>query len=512
MLAAACGGSDSGSTKAAKNAAALDFVPKDALGYVTFDTDFGGDNWTKASELATAIKPDLKSVEDQIVESATSDDSDVDWKKDVEPWLGESAGAALLDMKADGGADAFIWVEVKDRSALESFAKDQGGKKGDKVGDFTVWTNKDDSSVVGVSDDLAILTDDTATLKKVVEYDGDSIKDVDGVSDAIDGVDGDALATFVVSGDGVRAAAKDNEQLKGVAEADQLKDFDALAASVSAKDDGFRIEGMEVSASEGTAENVDHPIFNDLPASTVLAVGGYNLGGVVDSALESFGKDNAQVQQGVGAISAVLGVDTKDLAKALDGEFALALSADDQGLGAVVGSAAGAAMGGGGLSGVDPAGVLKAGTLLLAFEETGTTGETLGKIGGSAGALTGSPAAPKTGTAGDFKTSTMNVQGLPVTMAMSDDVAAVSLGLDVFSTWGDDTLADYAPFKDAWSAADAPDKSVSTMWLDTGRIAKLAGLTGSDKAQLGGMVGWSKDDGKKYEFGAFLHITDGSKS
>src|SRR5690606_34124607 len=105
-----------------------------------------------------------------------------------------------------------------------------------------------------------------------------------------------------------------------------------------------------------------------------------------------------------------------------------------------------------------------------------------------------------------FATKQLNLQGLPITTATSDDVAAVSLGLDVFDGWGDDGLADSDAFSDAWDAADAPDETAGIMWLAAGRIASLAGLEGSDDATIGGMVGWTVAGGTEYEMGAFLHI------
>ena len=520
FIVAACGGSDSGAAKAAKDSTALDFIPKDALGYVTVDTDFSGENWSNVGDLAKAFDPDFKAIDEQLADQADGDD--VDFQEDIDPWLGESGGAAILSVGGDhekmsdeemdsmstdslDDAKMFVWLEVDDRKALEDFAKEQGAKEGDDVGDFTVWTSKSGDNVIGVSDDLAIVTDSEDMLTEVVEYDGDSIKDVDGIGDAIDGVDGDSLGTLVISGDGLRAVAKDNEQLSSVAGSGDLGSIEAVAMAIGAEDDGFRLDGMLVSSDEGSAKNVEHPVLRDLPADTVLAIGGYNLGGIAKGAVETIGKDNAEVQQGVGAITAVLGVDLDDIEKAFEGEFVLALAAEDQGLGALAGGVAGAAMGGG-TSNLNPSQLLQAGTLLLAFEETGSASETLDKVAGAVGGLTGAPARPETGTSGDFETKQLTVQGLPITTAASDDVAAVSLGNDVFGDWGDDTLGDSDAFKDAWDAADAPDESVSQLWLDAGRIATLAGLEGSDDAKLGGLVVWSVDDGTKYEIGGFLHV------
>ncbi len=519
LIAAGCGGSGggSGASDAAKDAAALDLVPKTAIGYVTVDTDFSGDQWSQFSDLAKAFDKNFKGVDQEISDATSSDDSgadgenkgdDVDFKKDVDPWLGKSGGAALIKV-TKGGDDAewFAWVELDDVSKFEAFAKDQGGTSGKKVGDFKTYDDKDDETFIAYTDDYAVLTDSRAKLEKVVKYDGDSIKDADGVSDAIDEVEGDALATVVVNGEGVRKLVKETPEAKALANAEQLKDLHAAAISFSAEDDGMRVDGHVHADGAKAGENESSDLFNNLPGNTVFAVGGHDLGGALKTFAEEAGKDNAQIQQGVGAISGVIGVSLDDMAKAFDGDFALAMSADDAGLGALAGGVAGAAMGGG-LGSTDPSALLKAGTILLAFEETGDAGETLDKIAGAAGGLAGG-GTPTTGTSGDFETKQLTLQGIPVTTAASDDVAALAVGLDVFENWGgDDSLGKNDAYTAAWDAADAPDKAMGTMWFDAGRVAKVAGVESGEGVTLGGLVGWVEADDSNANFGLFLHVDE----
>lgn len=510
LVAAGCGGSSSSATGAAKDAAALDYVPKTAIAYATVDTDVDGKQWTQLDKLAKAFDDDFTSVEDQLTESASSDDSDIDFKKDIKSWLGASGGAAVLSVSADGEPEVFGWVEVSDRKALESFAKKQGLTKGSTtVEGFQFWSmkDKDDKEVLGVSDDLAVVGESEKALTKILKFDGDSIKDAAGVSDAIDGVEGSSLGTLVVSGAGLRKAiASSDESYKDlIGNVKQLKDFEAFAMSFSTSDDGLLLDGNLVSKSEIDSTNAEHEVFNSVPENTVLAIGGHDLGGLIKTGTDEAGKSSPQVQQAVGAASAVLGVDIDDLAKALDGEFVLGMSADDTGLGALAGGVAGAVMGGG-MSGVDPSQLLKAGTIFLAFAETNDSGVTLDKVTGAIGGLAGATAAPKEGKAGDFTTKQLMIQGLPITTAASKDVAAVSLGLDVFTDWNTKPLAESDAFKGAWDASGAPDKSSSLVWIDTGRIAKLAGVEASKDATLGGLVGWTEGDGKEYHFSAFQHV------
>ncbi|MCW2927871.1 MAG: hypothetical protein JWM86_1839 [Thermoleophilia bacterium] len=512
FIAAGCGGSGGGSaaSDAATNSKALDYVPKDAIGYAVFDTDFSGDNWKQFSKLAGAFDKDFEGVEQELSKEAKDSKDPVDFEKDVDPWLGKTGGAALLAVTKDGDdAEFFAWVEIDDRKKFDDFAKDRDEfKKGDKVGDFTTYTSTDDDEMVlGVSDDLAIITDSEAQLKETVEYDGDSISDVDGVDEAVDEAGDDALATIVFTGQGVRKALSSNAQLKAAANAKELKDFKAAAVSFGAEDEGMHVRAYGVSDGEKTVKNGTNEVFTDLPGDTVFAVGGTDFGGGLKTIAEEAGKDNAQIQQGVGALSGLLGVDIDDIAKAFEGDFALGLSGTDEGLGGLVGGVAGAAMGGGNLSGSDAAALAKSGAVVLAFEETGTASDTLDKIVGAAGGFIGAGGAPKSGTQGDFETKELTVAGgIPITTAASDDVAGIAIGTDVFSTWGDEGLGDNDAYKAAWKAADGPDETGGNIWVDAGRIAKLANLEGKDDVELGGLVGWVEADDSNASFDLFLHI------
>jgi hypothetical protein len=511
FVAAGCGGSGgSGASSAAKDSAALDLVPKDAIAYVTLDTDLEGEGWKQFNELATAFDPEFKGVSKEIEDSASEDEkSETTYKDDVDPWLGDSAGAALLAVNQEGDdADFFMWAELEDKAKFEAFAKDQKWKSGKDIGDWKTYTDpEDETNNVAYSDDLVVLAPSRKQLETRVEYDGDSITDAEGVTDAVDEAGGDdALVTAVLSGAGVRKLIEENEQLKQLSGNKRLKDFQAAAFSVAAEDEGMRISGFVGAEGEESTENVEHPIFEDLPASTIFAVGGEDFGGTAKELVNEAGKESKQIQQGIGAAEAALGVTLDDLADALDGEFVLGLSADDAGLASLVGGAAGAAMGGG-TSGLDPSKLLSSGSLILAFEETGDTAETLGKALSSGAALAQAQVG-KEATMGDFKAQTMTISGVPVTSAANDDLSVIQVGKDVLGTWGDESLGDSDAYKDAWKAADAPGESAGVFWLDAGRIAKLVGVKSGDERELGGLVGWAEADGSNAKFGAFLHVPE----
>lgn len=509
LVAVGCGGSGgSGAAAAAKDSAALDLVPRTAIGYATFDVDFTGDNWEQFNDLAKAFDPKFKGIATEVSDEASDDEDEVDFEKDVDPWLGETAGAALLSAP-EGDEDEgefFAWFDIEDSAKFEDFAKEEDLEAGDKIGDYETFDGgEDQETFIAYNDELGIVAESRKQLEEYVEYDGDSITEADGVGDAVDEVGDDALMTLVLSGDGARKAIADTPEFESLKNAKQLKDFHALAVSVSAEDDGMRLSGFVGADGEDAPENQEHELFDSLPSDTLFAIGGHDFGGTLKQVADEAGKDNAQVQQGIGAATAALGVDVDDLAEAFDGEFVLGMSASDEGLGSLAGSVAGAFMGGG-LSGADPAAIAKSASIILAFEETGDSGETLDKLTGAVSGLVGATEAPKEGNSGDFETKTLDVSGFPVTTGASDDVAALTFGADVFEEWGEGGLGENETYTAAWDAADAPDKSAGIIWFDAARVAKLAGVKSEGDGELGGLVGWAESDGSNGKFGMFLHV------
>jgi hypothetical protein len=511
LIAVGCGGSGggSGAADAAKNAKGLDYVPEDAVLCMTFDTDLEGDNWGNVDDLAPAFYDKVKTV-DQYVEDASKDGKDeVNYKKDVEPWLGDSAGVAVTN--ADG--DFMGWVDIKDRSAFEKFAKDHDFKKDGSAGDFDLWKDTsgdeedaEDISYIALSDDLALLANGRKNAKKVAEFDGTSIKDADGIKDVVDKVQGDALFALVVNGDGARKALADSDdkQASKLADDKQVKKIDGLSLSFAAEDKGFRLHGFV--GTDGLDEkllgkNGSTKLFKDLPGDTMVAFGGNDLGGSISSLLDLVGETNSDASDAIGAFEGLLGVSQSDLEKALSDEWALTLSGTDDGFKGLSGTVMGAAMMGTG--GLDPT-ALDGVSASLAFAANNDTKDTVEKLFGATQMATGTP--PETGTAGDFDTLTATVGGMPVTAATSDDLAIITTGADVLEGWGSgDTLGDNGAFKDAWAAADAPDDVSSIMFLDWPRIAGIAGVKGSDKAEAGGWVAWSETDGDDASLDLFMH-------
>lgn len=513
VVAAGCGDSGDGGGGEASGKA-LDLVPKSAIGYATVDLDFEGDAWKKLDALAGAFDEDYDRGE-LLKDVTEGDDEDADFKKDVEPWLGKSAGAAVNSLDIDvafaknakdgEGAEAFAWVDIEDRSALEKYLEQEKYSKDGSIGDFEAWQGKDEDGDVthlAVSDDLMLLGKSKKSLEDITSFDGDSVSSADGIDDITGDLKDDGLVSVVINGAGVRDAVKKSKDAKQLGDLKALDDFKGAAMQFTPEDDGARLHVLSKGMKSEDAKT-GSDVFTALPENTVFALGGHDLGGGLEDGIDSLAS-NKEIGGAVTQITALLGVDAKQMGEAFDGEFALALSGTDAGLQSLIGTVV-AAVVSKSAKGVNPSAVAKNAAITLAFEKGEETSETLDKLVGGASKLLQAPPS-KTATAGDFQTKSSVAFGLPLTVASSSDVAALAIGADVFTTWGDAKLGDNDTFKAAWDAAGAPDDAAGSMWFDYPRVAKLAELKSADGVEAGGWIGYGSQDGDTASFDVFMHV------
>lgn len=520
LAAAGCGSGGSGAASAASDAKALDYVPKSALMYATFDTDVAGKNWKQVDKLISAVDPDYDGIVKEINEAAKKDDDfkNLDFSKDVDPWLGASGGFALTDLNkasSDSSDDVtqgvLAWVDIEDRSAFEDFLKKYAddAKKDGTIGDFTVWTKAKSSSsdsvagdeaVIGVSDDLALIAGTKAELKTYINT-KDSVLDDKGAKRAADELTGDSIFAVVVSGNGIRKALDDDASRKSASKIKQIQKLDGATFSVEATDKGFHgqawigYDGLKVNTN-----TIDPKLFKSLPVDTVAAFGGQDLGGGIKSLIDGLESGNDQVGTIVAQGEAFLGIDREKLAKGLSGEFSLGFSGSDTELKKVAGSS------------TSPGGAVAAatqGTLALVFEDKDGTQNVLTSLAKAGATLTGAP--PTKGKVGSFETSELALGGMTLYVAHNSDVDIVTTSKAFLETYGSgDTLGDNSGFKDAWDDAGAPDKVTASLFVDAQRLAKLA--NGGDSKlnydNLGSFIGWGSADKDATKFDMFLSIDD----
>jgi hypothetical protein len=100
-------------------------VPPDALLYLHVSTDRSRDGTSRAIGLAKRF-PSLSRLRDALLRRLSADGAPVNYRRDVEPWLGGEAALALLNTTSQT-AGSLIAVSVSDRKRAEAYLKRAAG-------------------------------------------------------------------------------------------------------------------------------------------------------------------------------------------------------------------------------------------------------------------------------------------------------------------------------------------------------------------------------------------------
>ncbi|MDX6667803.1 MAG: hypothetical protein QOK04_1183 [Solirubrobacteraceae bacterium] len=100
-------------------------VPPDALLYLHVSTDRGRDGTSRALDLAKRF-PALSRVRDALLRRLSAAGAPVNYRRDIEPWVGGEAALALLNTTSQT-AGSLIVVSVSDRRRAEAYLKRAAG-------------------------------------------------------------------------------------------------------------------------------------------------------------------------------------------------------------------------------------------------------------------------------------------------------------------------------------------------------------------------------------------------
>jgi hypothetical protein len=346
-------------------------LPADTLGYVSVDLDPSGGQKIEALRTLNkfpafkdyvGINPDddlVKKLFDKIQDEADCDG--LDYQDDIEPWVGDRAAVAGVDLGGDTPQAVFV-VQVKDADKAEAGLdkiKDCSG--GDEGG----WAIEGDWAIVAETDEIAdkvvaatkkgSLADDEDFKKwtgeagdagVVTMYAGPEAGDyfadhIDELGFPFASADDFACAVpdqLDESGDGGTFDDEgcDVEDPSSSMSDDfkaQLRDFDGMAVTVRFSDGAIEVEAAGDSSLGGTSfltggANAD--VVKTLPSDTGAALGvGFADGwfdDLVDYAAPYMGEDADEV---LSELSDMTGLDLPDDAETLAGDSAaLALGSD----------------------------------------------------------------------------------------------------------------------------------------------------------------------------------------
>jgi hypothetical protein len=203
LLVAGCGGgggSDSGGTDPASVA------PPQAPIFIAFTVKPEGETKQNIESLAQKIAG-VDNLGGLIVEelenSASEDGEELDFDKEIEPWLGEEGGLFLQEYEEEDFEGYGAAVQAEDEEEAREFVDqqvesgDESFKDGSYEGvDFKV---QEDETTIGVFDGLLVFAEDEAIFKSMVDAsNGENLGGEDTYASAVSDVPGDSVADVFV--------------------------------------------------------------------------------------------------------------------------------------------------------------------------------------------------------------------------------------------------------------------------------------------------------------------------
>lgn len=175
LVASGCARAGSGllEDRPAELPASLDFVPGHSMGWLVLDTDTGSARWRSLTQTLGVASPraPLEGLLGRML------GADVNDARDLQPWIGDVAGVAVMAAEVDADDALLGFADVRKRSALEQelrergFRRGPGGRLGSGVGQrLRLWVPPAGSGLptLGVADDAVVAARSKAALKTIL--------------------------------------------------------------------------------------------------------------------------------------------------------------------------------------------------------------------------------------------------------------------------------------------------------------------------------------------------------
>ena len=320
---AACGGDEATSAGAGDGLARL--APPTSIFYAEAAIRPQGDMKADLDALVAKFAPGQTT--EGLVAKAFRDSSDkVDFKRDIEPWLGERAAVAVTGVQAAGSGDPDVaaLVETTDpEKALATVRKGVDGKLADRShAGVDYLFDAADKSAAGIVDDTLVGGTEAAFKAVVDASEKGGLSGNDRYTKVVDAVDDDAFGFLY--GDvrrvlelAQRAGPADAtpQQLEGIRELFDRRGVSTFAAGLVATDKAVTLRAAAPTKAGGDAATAD--AVAALPAGAWAALGLGDLGKSISEGLDgvkSLAGPGFDVQSGLDQLEQQAGIDVqKDL-------------------------------------------------------------------------------------------------------------------------------------------------------------------------------------------------------
>jgi len=266
---AGCGGGDSGGEgDDSPLGNALAYAPGDTPFVVAIETDPEGSQIKSLQAIGERF-PFADSVKDQL-ESSLSDE-DLDYEKDLKPFLGNEFVVAATDVKsftAEGDTDDFVGaIESKDEKALDNLVekskmKEIGEKSGAKL------YESEDGSVSAIEDNTLVVAGDRKLLESALErHDGEGKLSTKDFEDGVKDLPEESLFRGYLDVAGLIEAEEGGDMAK---EVKYVAAMDTFGFSAAAENDSLAID-FRLSTDQEELSEEDLPLTPGSEGPEVLA-------------------------------------------------------------------------------------------------------------------------------------------------------------------------------------------------------------------------------------------------
>jgi len=202
LLAIGCGGgSDSGG-----GADPATLAPPSVPVFINFTIHPEGATKTNIEELAKKLAgvDDLGGlIVSELENSADEDGEELDFEKEVEPWLGERAGLFLEEYEGEDFEGYGAAIQAEDEGEAQDFVDKQAEQSNESVEDGSYegvdFKVQEDETTIGVFDGFVVFAENEAIFKKMVDAsNGDNLAGEDAFTSATDNLPDESAADVYV--------------------------------------------------------------------------------------------------------------------------------------------------------------------------------------------------------------------------------------------------------------------------------------------------------------------------
>jgi hypothetical protein len=468
-LAAGCG------EDAASGPAGASVVPASAQLFVSIDADTGSEQWKQAGALLDKFPGG-----DKLIASALGELSKegLDFEQDIEPALGPETDIVGLDLSGEG--EVVGLTQPDDAQKLKDLLA---------TGDEPMFS-REIEGWTAFSDSEAVLDKFDAARKEA------TLADATDYQDAIGEISQDGLVRVYVNGSGI-ADAISKQQGTSAAQFDTFfpnGKIPSFAVSVTAEDDGARIEGASTNVDESTfsTDNFKAEFPDEVPAGVLFYADGNNLEQAFSNARDALAQQDPQFDQDLARLEAQIGVSLEeDVFPLFSGETAIY---------------------------VRPSLIIPEITLITQVDDENAAMATVNKLATAIGQYV--PAAQRVI---DVDIAGVKAKQMPISPPVSLYWAAFDGHLVLTTSRegiaelqsDENRLADEEDFKGALEQADMPDETTGFLYVNLHEaISSLLGLGGENVPSdvranlepLDNLVLYSSRDGDTLRFAGFLAV------